>query len=108
MLTNGWTLYAHPEFLRQLEAMLVRAIEDRRRNPEAWTSRNAFKRLAAVARLAFQAIPADPAGAQWRQGNTLGEAHRHWCRAKFFQQYRLFFPLRQRGAADPAGLGGRR
>lgn len=88
---NGWTLYAHPEFLNQLQCLLARAIEDRKRHPESWLSRNPGKRLAAVARLAFEAIPANPAAAEYRLGNTLGEHHRHWCRAKFFQQYRLFY-----------------
>ena len=91
MFINGWTLHAHPEFLHQLEGLLARVAEDRRRKPDAWKTRNTFKQLAAVARLAFQAIPADPTDAQWRLGNTLGETHRHWCRAKFFQQDRLFF-----------------
>lgn len=91
MLINGWALFAHPEFLHQLAALLAQVQEDRRRRPDAWKSRNAYKRLAAVARLAFQAIPSDPAGEQWMLGNTLGKAHRHWRRAKFFQQYRLFF-----------------
>ena len=29
---------------------------------------------------------------QYRQGNTLGENHKHWIRVKFSKQYRLFFP----------------
>ena len=29
--------------------------------------------------------------ANFRQGNTLGDNNKHWFRAKFFQQYRLFF-----------------
>lgn len=29
--------------------------------------------------------------AEFRQGDTLGEKRQHWFRAKFFQQYRLFF-----------------
>jgi toxin YhaV len=36
-------------------------------------------------------IPADPSRPEYRQGHTLGSALAHWCRAKFFQQYRLFF-----------------
>ena len=91
MVINGWALFAHPEFLHQLEALLAQVIDDRARHPDQWRARNRFKRLAAVARLAFQTIPADPASAAFRQGNTLGVAHRHWCRARFFQQYRLFF-----------------
>lgn len=29
--------------------------------------------------------------AECRQGGTLGDVDKHWFRAKFFQQYRLFF-----------------
>ncbi|MFF7062135.1 type II toxin-antitoxin system YhaV family toxin [Pseudomonas sp. NPDC008258] len=28
---------------------------------------------------------------EYRQGATLSVDHKHWFRAKFFQQYRLFF-----------------
>ena len=28
---------------------------------------------------------------EYRQCATLGDDHKHWLRAKFFQQYRLFF-----------------
>ncbi|MFO0126718.1 MAG: type II toxin-antitoxin system YhaV family toxin, partial [Pseudanabaena sp.] len=28
---------------------------------------------------------------EYRQGATLGSEYKHWFRAKFFQQYRLFF-----------------
>jgi toxin YhaV len=41
--------------------------------------------------LAFDVIPQDPARAEYRQGGTLGDDRKHWFRAKFFQQYRLFF-----------------
>ena len=56
-----------------------------------WILRNTADRLAAIAKLAFEVIPQDPARAEYRQGNTLGDEHKHWFRAKFFQQYRLFF-----------------
>jgi toxin YhaV len=42
-------------------------------------------------KLAFDLIPQDLARPEYRQGNSLGEDHKHWFRAKFFQQYRLFF-----------------
>ena len=35
--------------------------------------------------------PARSARPEYRQGATLGDDHKHWLRAKFFQQYRLFF-----------------
>lgn len=53
--------------------------------------KNASKRLAAILKLAFEVIPQDPGRAEYRQAGTLGEKHKHWFRAKFFQQYRLFF-----------------
>jgi toxin YhaV len=53
-------------------------------------SKNASKRLAAITKLAFDLIPQDPARPEYRQGSTLGDEFKHWFRAKFFQQYRLF------------------
>lgn len=49
------------------------------------------KRLAAILKLAFEEIPKDPTRTAYRQGDTLGDQNKHWFRAKFFQQYRLFF-----------------
>ena len=56
---------------------------------------NATKRLAAIATLAFELIPQDPTRPEYRQGSTLGDDRKHWFRAKFFQQYRLFFRYHQ-------------
>lgn len=39
----------------------------------------------------FDVIPQDPTRTEFRQGTTLGPNHKHWFRAKFFQQYRLFY-----------------
>ena len=47
--------------------------------------------MAAIRKLAFDVIPQDPTRPDYRQGHTLGEEHKHWFRARFFQQYRLFF-----------------
>jgi toxin YhaV len=91
LVVNGWTLFAHPLFLAQLEA-ITREVEGlQRKDPDGFTKKNASKRLAAIAKLAFEVIPQDPSRAEYRQGNALGEDHKHWFRAKFFQQYRLFF-----------------
>lgn len=88
---SGWTIYAHPLFLDQLEA-LIRQVESlRQKDPAGYSKKNASKRLAAIARLAFEAIPQDPTRPEYRQGEALGAEHKHWFRAKFFQQYRLFF-----------------
>lgn len=88
---NGWTIFAHPLFLDQLEALTNQVEELRRKDPHGFIKKNATKRLAAIAKLAFEVIPQDPARPEYRQGGTLGEDNKHWFRAKFFQQYRLFF-----------------
>jgi toxin YhaV len=91
MVINGWTLFAHPLFLNQLEALSSQVETLRQKDPTGYVKKNSAKRLAAISKLAFEVIPADPTLPDYRQGNTLGDQHRHWFRVKFFQQYRLFF-----------------
>jgi toxin YhaV len=91
LVINGWTIFAHPLILDQLELLIGQVERLRLNDPVGFTKKNAFKRLAAIAKLMLEVIPQDPARAEYRQGNTLGEKHKHWFRAKFFQQYRLFF-----------------
>ena len=90
-MVNGWTVFAHPLFLAQLEAITRQVERLKQKDPAGFTKKNAAKRLAAIAKLAFEVIPQDPSRAEYRQGNTLGDDHKHWFRTKFFQQYRLFF-----------------
>lgn len=91
LVVNGWTLFAHPLFIAQLKAITRQVEGFKLKDPFRFTKKNASKRLAAIVKLAFEVIPQDPSRAEYRQGNTLGEDHKHWFRAKFFQQYRLFF-----------------
>ncbi|MDZ7874501.1 MAG: type II toxin-antitoxin system YhaV family toxin [Rhizobium sp.] len=88
---NGWAIYAHPLFLDQLMTLTDEVEVRKRRDPETWRRKNASKRLAAILKLVTTDIPADPGAPQFRQGDTLGSHRKHWFRAKFFQQYRLFF-----------------
>lgn len=91
LVIHGWTVFAHPLFLAQLEVLAQQLKAFKHKDPVGYLKRNATKRLAAISKLAFDAIPQDPARPEYRQGNTLGDDHKHWFRAKFFQQYRLFF-----------------
>ena len=91
LLIHGWTVFAHPLFLAQLEGLVQQVERLKKKDPVGYVKKNANKRLAAVAKLAFDVIPQDPARPEYRQGNTLGDDYKHWFRAKFFQQYRLFF-----------------
>ncbi|MDA8152617.1 MAG: type II toxin-antitoxin system YhaV family toxin [Acidithiobacillus sp.] len=91
LVIHGWTVFAHPLFLAQLEALAQQVEAFKQKDPVGYEKKNASKRLAAITRLAFDVIPQDPARPEYRQGNTIGGEHKHWFRAKFFQQYRLFF-----------------
>ncbi len=91
MKVGDWELFAHPLFLDQLEALTSAVGRTRKKDPDGYRSRRAVKMLAAVLKLAFEDIPADPAHSRFEQGETLGAARKHWRRAKFYQQHRLFF-----------------
>ena len=91
MTIHGWTVFAHPLFRAQVEALAQEVEALKQKDPAGYVKKNATKRLAAIAKLAFDVIPQDPSRAEYRQGATLGADRKHWFRAKFFQQYRLFF-----------------
>jgi toxin YhaV len=91
LVINGWTIYAHPVFLDQIEGLIEEVEARKAADPEGYRKKNSAKRLAAIFKLVTENIPADPANPQFRQGGTLGQNRKHWFRAKFFQQYRLFF-----------------
>ena len=91
LIVNGWSLFAHPLFLHQVEELISRIEALKARDPKTNKQKNSTKRLAAIARLALEVIPADPTRPEYRQGDTLGADRKHWFRARFYQQYRLFF-----------------
>jgi toxin YhaV len=91
LVINGWNIFAYSLFLDQLEDLLTQVESLRQKYPQDYQKKNAAKRLAAIAKLAFEVIPQDPTRNEYRQGSTLGDNYKHWFRAKFFQQYRLFF-----------------
>jgi toxin YhaV len=96
---NGWTIYAHPLFLDQLEALVAEVEKAKKRDPAGYKKKRAAKLLAAVLKVAFEDIPSDPTRAVYRQGDTLGNEYKHWFRAKFLQQMRLFFRYQETESA---------
>ncbi len=91
MVMNGWSLFAHPLFIQEYEDLAKAVAKLKEIDPNNYKKKNVTKRLAAIHKLAFEVIPQDPTLPEYRQGSTLGSEHKHWFRAKFFQQYRLFF-----------------
>jgi toxin YhaV len=95
-VVNGWTIYPHPIFLGQLVELIDEVEKLRKMDPESYTRKNATKRLAAIFKLVNETIPSDPTDKAFRLGGALGDDYKHWFRAKFFQQYRLFFRYDER------------
>ena len=91
MLVNGFTLYTHPLFDRQLSRLAERVAASAKADPVSYKNLPATKLLATIHKLTHEIIPASPNAPEFRQGNTLGKDNRHWFRAKFNQRYRLFF-----------------
>jgi toxin YhaV len=93
MLTiNGWTILAHPLFLDQLEKLTDTVEALKAKKLDEYQKNANTKLLAALNRLVFETIPADPTATVYRQGSTLGDDYKHWFRAKFGNgRFRLFF-----------------
>lgn len=91
-IVNGWTLYAHPLFLGQLERLTDAVAKKASKDPKGYTSSTDAKLLAALRKLVFEVVPVDPARPEFRQGGTLGPDRKHWFRAKFGGgRFRMFF-----------------
>jgi toxin YhaV len=89
---HGWRLFAHPLLLEQLERLIAAADRARQADPDGWRGNANVKLLATLRELMLDRVPREPLSAAFRQGNTLGSAHRHWFRAKFGgNRFRLFF-----------------
>jgi toxin YhaV len=89
---NGWQLFAHPLFLDQIEKLASAVEKAREKDPRSWRKSANAKLLAAIRQLVLETIPQDPTRPEYRQGGTLGDARKHWFRAKFGGgRFRLFF-----------------
>lgn len=72
--------------------MLEEVEKLKKSQPKDYREKKKTKLLAAIFKMAFEVIPQNPADRAFWLGNTLGAAHRHWHRGKFFEgRYRLFF-----------------
>jgi toxin YhaV len=95
LTVNGWKLYAHPLFVEQYQLLFGKVEKLKEKDPKGYTKKNVTKRFATIHNLAYDIIPQNPTLPEYRQGTTLGDNNKHWFRARFFQQYRLFFRYHQ-------------
>lgn len=92
IVINGWTIFAHPFFLEQIEKLIAKVEAIGRKAPAKLAGHPAAKLLKQLSIIAFERIPQDPTNARYRQGATLGDDYKHWCRDKFGGgRFRLFF-----------------
>jgi toxin YhaV len=91
MKRHGWLLLFHDCLVGQLQRLHQAAERARRRDPKRFERNANVKLFRALSRLIIDTVPRDPARDEYRQGNTLGPAYRHWRRAKIGRRFRLFF-----------------
>lgn len=91
MQRHGWVLLFHDCIIQQLRRLQHASERALHKNPKDAKSNANVKLFSAISRLVFETIPTDPNHERYKQGNTLGSAHRHWRRAKIGSRFRLFF-----------------
>ena len=91
MQRHGWTLLFHDCVAEQLQKLSDAADRAKQTDPDGFEGNANVKLFRALSQLILDAVPGDPARDDYRQGNTLGAAYRHWRRAKVGRRFRLFF-----------------
>ena len=91
MQRHGWTLLFHEGVIEQLRKLHAAAERAEQNDPQGFEGNANVKLFRALSQLIMDAVPSDPARDEFRQGNTLGPAYRHWRRAKIGRRFRLFF-----------------
>jgi len=91
MQRHGWTLLFHDGLIAQLRKVQAAAERAEQNDPEGFASNANVKLYRALSQLIMDIVPSDPSRDEFRQGNTLGPAYRHWRRAKIGRRFRLFF-----------------
>lgn len=88
---HGWTLLFHECLIEQLRKLHTAAERARKQDPAGAESDANVKLFNELSRLILDTVPGDPNREEYRQGNTMGTALRHWRRAKIGRRFRLFF-----------------
>lgn len=90
---NGWTIYAHPCFIDQYNALVARVEDLKHRFPDpiVFQKKKETKVLAHLLK-SIANITHEPRASVYRPGDSIGKAYTDWSRAKFGGgRYRLFF-----------------
>lgn len=88
---HGWSLLFHEGLSQQLQKLHASAGRAQAQDPTGFELNANVKLFNALSKLILDTVPSDPNREEYRQGNTMGAAFRHWRRAKIGRRFRLFF-----------------
>jgi toxin YhaV len=88
---HGWNLLFHDGLIEQLQKLQAASKRAQAQDPQGFESNANVKLFKALSQLMLETVPSDPNREEYRQGNTMGPAFRHWRRAKIGRRFRLFF-----------------
>lgn len=88
---HGWNLLFHDCLIEQLQKLHASVERARVQDSARFDSNANVKLFNALSQLMLETIPSDPNREEYRQGNAMGPAFRHWRRAKIGRRFRLFF-----------------
>ena len=91
MQRHGWNLLFHDGLIEQLQKLQAAAQRAQAQDPQGFESNANVKLFNALAQLVLETVPSGPNRDEYRQGNTMGPAYRHWRRAKVGRRFCLFF-----------------
>ncbi|WP_434523999.1 type II toxin-antitoxin system YhaV family toxin [Photorhabdus asymbiotica] len=81
----------HSCVIQQLQKLHDAVKRAEKSTPDKFESNANVKLFRALSKLILDVVPNDPSQDEYRQGNTLGPAYRHWRRAKIGRRFRLPF-----------------
>ncbi|MFT4099651.1 MAG: type II toxin-antitoxin system YhaV family toxin [Burkholderiaceae bacterium] len=87
MQQHGWTLLFHDNLIERLTKLRAAVLRAQQSDPVGFESSANVKFFRALVQLMRDGVPGDPARDEYRQGNTMGPAWRHWRRAGFSQRH---------------------
>lgn len=91
MQRHGWNLLFHECLIEQLQKLHDAVKRAKAHGTHGFESNANIKLFNALSQLILETVPSDPNREEYRQGNTMGTAFRHWRRAKIGRRFRLFF-----------------
>jgi len=105
LVVHDWTVFAHPLFLAQLEALAQQVEAFKLKDPVGYVKKNATKRLAAITKLAFDVIPQDPARPEYPARQHPRRRAQALVSCQVLPAVPVVFPIPRAKQGDRVGVG---